>query len=371
MSAVAPVPTEHSLQPLPAEATRVLYERYSSRIFGYCLGLLGSREDAEDAVQTTFLNAQRGLRRGVVPQFELAWLFKIAQNVCRTRHESAGRRGRVETARDLDSLQDVLATPERSSSVSVRELTRALAGIPERQRRALLLREWRGFSYEEVATELGLSVSAVEALLFRARRSVAEQLEQTGAREGRGTAASVIALLRWLFQGGAAPLKLATATAVVATTAAVVSGPLVRDHARLPAQPSQEGDVFRADARGTERAQRAVHGGARPAPSRSNVASAEDHSASASAITGAPSRNEARPESSSPPASSSPSGVDPPLPTVSAPSVTVPVVSVPAVTVPGVPLPEVPPLPPVPAVELPLQLPPLPDLPLPETPKLP
>ena len=371
MSAVAPVPTEHRLQPLPAEATRVLYERYSSRIFGYCLGLLGSREDAEDAVQTTFLNAQRGLGRGVVPQFELAWLFKIAQNVCRTRHESAGRRRRVETARDLDSLQDALATPERSSSVSVRELTRALAGIPERQRRALLLREWRGFSYEEVATELGLSVSAVEALLFRARRSVAEQLEQTGVRQGRGTAASVVALLRWFVQGGAAPLKLAAATAVVATTAAVVSGPLVRDHARPPAQSSRQVDVFRADARGMERAQRAVHGGARPAPSRPNVASAADHAAAASVVTAAPSQDEARPAPSSPAASSGSSGADLPVPTTSVPSVTVPPVPLPAASVPSVPLPDVPALPPVPAVELPLQLPPLPDLPLPEAPKLP
>jgi RNA polymerase sigma-70 factor, ECF subfamily len=366
VSAVAPVPSQHRLQPLPAEATRVLYERYSGRIFGYCLGLLGSREDAEDAVQTTFLNAQRGLGRGVVPQYELAWLFKIAQNVCRTRHESAGRRGRVETARDLDSLQDVLATPERSSSVSVRELTRALAGIPERQRRALLLREWRGLSYEEVATQLGLSVSAVEALLFRARRSVAEQLEQTGPRQRRGTAASVVALFRWLFQGGAAPLKLAAATAVVATTATVGSAPLTRSHAPAPAQPSPQVDVFRADARGKERAQRAVSSGARPAPSRSNVAPAGDHSPAASAITPAPSPAGARPESSSSPPSSDPSTVNPPVPSVTDPAVTVP-----AVSVPNASLPDVSPIPSLPAVELPVESVPLPDLPRPEPPKLP
>ncbi len=61
-----------------AEATSELYERYSHQVFGYCLHHLGSREEAEDAVQTTFMNAFRGLGRGIVPECEQAWLFKIA-----------------------------------------------------------------------------------------------------------------------------------------------------------------------------------------------------------------------------------------------------------------------------------------------------
>ena len=72
----------------PRDTTAQLYERHSSRIFGFCLSRLGSREDAEDALQLTFLNAQRGLGRGVVPDHELAWLFKIAQNVCPTSTRS-------------------------------------------------------------------------------------------------------------------------------------------------------------------------------------------------------------------------------------------------------------------------------------------
>ena len=146
MSAVAPISLQPGPRPLPAEATRLLYERHSGRIFGYCLSLLGSREEAEDAVQTTFMNVQRGLDRGVVPQFELAWLFKIARNVCYNRSESSSRRRRVESAHDLDTLQDVVATPERSVGLSIGELTRALGSIPDRQRRALLLREFQGMS---------------------------------------------------------------------------------------------------------------------------------------------------------------------------------------------------------------------------------
>jgi RNA polymerase sigma-70 factor (ECF subfamily) len=217
-----------------ADATRLLYERYSSRIFGFCLSRLGSREEAEDAVQTTFLNAQRGLGRGVVPDYELAWLFKIAQNVCHNRHQSAQRRVRVEATHDLDALQDVIATPERGGSVSLADLTRALAAVPERQRRALLLREFQGLSYEEISLEVGVSVAAVETLIFRARRSVAAELGRLGTKPSRrGAVASIAELCRWLFQGGAAPVKVAAA---VTTVAALAVAPAVER--RLTAPPA-------------------------------------------------------------------------------------------------------------------------------------
>ena len=228
MSAVAPTSLPAGPRPLPAEATRLLYERHSGRIFGYCLSLLGSREEAEDAVQTTFMNVQRGLDRGVVPQFELAWLFKIARNVCYNRSESSSRRRRLESGHDLESLQDVIASPERTAGVSLTELTRALGEIPDRQRRALLLREFQGMSYEEIGGELGISVAAVETLLFRARRSLADQLEHESAPRRRGAVASVAALFRWFFDGSAVPLKLAGVAAAVATTATLAVAPSLK-----------------------------------------------------------------------------------------------------------------------------------------------
>jgi RNA polymerase sigma-70 factor, ECF subfamily len=223
-----------------ADATRLLYERHSSRIFGFCLSRLGSREEAEDAVQTTFLNAQRGLGRGVVPDYELAWLFKIAQNVCHNRHQSARRRGRVEATHDLDALQDVLATPERGSAVSLADLTQALSAVPERQRRALLLREFQGLSYEEISAELGVSVAAVETLIFRARRSVAAELGRVGTKSSRrGAVASIVELFGWFFRGGAAPAKLAVAAATVATTATLAVAPAFQEHTTpAPAVPT-------------------------------------------------------------------------------------------------------------------------------------
>src|SRR5881275_2503155 len=98
--------------PQEAEHAGALYEAYSGRILGYCLRRLPSREEAEDAVQHTFMNAFRGLRQGVVPRSEAAWLFKIAENVCRERRRSAWRRNQLESAEDPDALQQLAAAPE-------------------------------------------------------------------------------------------------------------------------------------------------------------------------------------------------------------------------------------------------------------------
>jgi RNA polymerase sigma-70 factor, ECF subfamily len=350
LSAVAPTHLHPGPRPLPAEATRLLYERHSGRIFGYCLSLLGSREEAEDAVQTTFMNAQRGLDRGVIPQFELAWLFKIARNVCYNRTESSSRRRRLESADDLESLQEVLATPERTASLSVGELTRALGAIPERQRRALLLREFQGMSYEEIAGELGVSVAAVETLLFRARRSVAEQLEQTGVSRRRGAAASFIALFRWFFDGSAVPLKLAAVTAAVATTATLAVAPVLRSGAAEPvhAIPSVPSSGPRtktpAPVRRVDRVKRgALTRGSQTVRVSSPTAAAQGETASGGTPS-APSRPDVSPREktdASPPTASTPPPT--PLPTVPAVTdvlpVTVPEVSPPPVVLPQVELP--------------------------------
>lgn len=154
-----------------------LYERYAGQIFGYCFHQLGSREEAEDAVQTTFMNAFRGLQRGVVPQAESAWLFKIAHNVCLSRLRSARRRGRVETPNSLEALQEVVPGREHLGDELIR-VQEVLGGMSEKQRRAILMREWQGCTYREISSELGLSQAAVETLIFRARRALAQGLEQ-------------------------------------------------------------------------------------------------------------------------------------------------------------------------------------------------
>ena len=212
-----------------ADAATELYERYAGQIFGYCLHQLGSREEAEDAVQTTFMNAFRGLARGIVPDAEQAWLFKIAHNVCLSRRRSSWRRGRVEAPNNMEVLQEIVPAKEKVSDELLR-LQDVLEEMPENQRRAILLREWQGLSYREIADELELSQAAVETLIFRARRALALGLEQTPpapvwrtrVRHGANLG-SLAALVKAVFGGGGAAAVKVAATVAAATTAAAVA----------------------------------------------------------------------------------------------------------------------------------------------------
>src|SRR5439155_8006093 len=103
VAAVSPIARPAGLAP-PDAAFAELYERHASRVFGFCLKWLRSREEAEDAAQTTFFYAWRGLGRGVEPRFESAWLLAIARNVCRSRTDAARRRA-GEIAHDPNVLE--------------------------------------------------------------------------------------------------------------------------------------------------------------------------------------------------------------------------------------------------------------------------
>src|SRR5688572_2673148 len=158
-----------------------LFEEYSRRIYIYCLRQLRSPEEAEDAVQATYLSACRHLMRGFEPDTAQAWLLKVAENECISRQRSRSRRARLESGHDVEMIEETIAAPERAPD-ELFGIEDALATLPEQQRRAILLREWQGLSYREVAAELDLSQSAVETLIFRARRSLAEALEKLDVR---------------------------------------------------------------------------------------------------------------------------------------------------------------------------------------------
>ena len=232
MAAVSPLGRASSVEPreAPADALTGLYERHSHRVFQYCLNWLRSREEAEDAVQTTFLYAYRGLDRGVVPTYERPWLLSIARNVCLSRTDAARRRA-VEVAQDPHALEEIVAAPAPSNELD--GLADALAMLTEQQRHAIILREWHGLSYSEIADRLDLSQAAVETLLFRARRSLARRLRQP---LGVG---SFLPWLRSIGEGGAAKVALgAAAVAVTATTGAVALAPQ-HQHRLRPAVPTR------------------------------------------------------------------------------------------------------------------------------------
>jgi RNA polymerase sigma-70 factor (ECF subfamily) len=210
------------------DAFRALYERHSSCVFGYCLKWLRSREEAEDAAQTTFFYAMRGLRRGIVPMYDEAWLLAIARNVCRTR-TAVTRRRAVEVVRDPQLLAESVAAPARSDDLA--GLAEALNGLTAAQRRAILLREWQGLSYREIAEELDLSQAAVETLLFRARRALAARLRGAGS------------FLPWLksFAGGGAGSLAVGATVVAVTGVGTIAGSRPGASVRQPAPTARSG----------------------------------------------------------------------------------------------------------------------------------
>ncbi|MEA2409520.1 MAG: hypothetical protein QOC77_81, partial [Thermoleophilaceae bacterium] len=163
-----------ALKRKPDAAFESLYRRHVHDVYRYALGMLGNPPDAEDVTQTTFLNAYRAIQSGERPRKPGAWLRTIAHNVCRQRFRQAAARPREVVALDEMRGAEVHDEPEGPSAA---DITRALRSLPFNQRSAIVMRELEGRRQSEIAAALGLSESAVEALLFRARRAMREQLE--------------------------------------------------------------------------------------------------------------------------------------------------------------------------------------------------
>jgi RNA polymerase sigma factor (sigma-70 family) len=150
------------------EAFEQLYRRYVKDVYRYALALLRNPADAEDVTQTTFLNAYRAFQRGEEIRKPHNWLIKIAHNVARTRYARISRRVKEVP---LEDHVEQLALPENEKP-NVEGVLRALGRLPFNQRAALVMRELEGRTYAEIADTLGVSVAAVETLIFRARRSL-------------------------------------------------------------------------------------------------------------------------------------------------------------------------------------------------------
>jgi len=150
------------------QAFESLYRRYVKEVYHYAFALLRNPADAEDVTQTTFLNAYRAYQRGIEIEKPQNWLIKIAHNVARTRYARASRRVKEVP---LEDHVEQLALPE-ADRPDVTAVLRALGRLPFNQRAALVMRELEGRSYAEIADTIGVSVSAVETLIFRGRRSL-------------------------------------------------------------------------------------------------------------------------------------------------------------------------------------------------------
>src|ERR671936_2581562 len=160
-------------RPRADRAFERLYQRHVGDVYRYALVVLRNQADAEDVTQTTFMNAYRAFERGERPRQPQNWLIAIAHNVCRQRFRQSQRRPN-EVAFEEDLAEAVVA----EDAISAEDIRRALGNLAFNQRAALVMRELEGRSYQEIADILEVSVSAVETLIFRARRALREQLEE-------------------------------------------------------------------------------------------------------------------------------------------------------------------------------------------------
>src|SRR5919202_126564 len=160
-------------RPRPDRAFERMYRRHVGDVYRYALAVMRNPADAEDVTQTTFLNAYRAyVEKGSRPEKPQNWLIAIAHNVCRQRFRQTARRPSEVVFED-----DIADTLVDDNTPSADDIRRALGHLAFNQRAALVMRELEGRSYAEIAEILDVSVSAVETLIFRARRALREQLE--------------------------------------------------------------------------------------------------------------------------------------------------------------------------------------------------
>lgn len=148
------------------EAFAALVERHHASCLRLATHMLGTREDAEDAVQESFLRAYRHLSRYQERERFTGWLLRILVNQCRT---TLARRQRGEAALPAHAMEpgswdeDAAEWADRGA-----HLARALARLHPLQREAVLLRFSADLSYEEMAVATGAGVSALKMRVKRA-----------------------------------------------------------------------------------------------------------------------------------------------------------------------------------------------------------
>jgi len=165
--------------------------RWERPIYALAYRVIGREEDARDVAQETFLRAFRALS-GFKGQAKFSsWLYRITLNLCRDwiRRE---RRTPVAQAPEGVDLIELAGETEPSESVealvSRRELSRvvarAMAALPEDQRTAIILKEYHGLTFQEIADLLDCPLSTVKTRLYQGLTVLRKHLSQSGVESG-------------------------------------------------------------------------------------------------------------------------------------------------------------------------------------------
>ena len=167
------------------EAFRLLVTRWERPVFAFLERMLGSREEAQDLGQETFVRMfEQAGRYRATGRFR-SWLFRIAGNLARSRLRRRKIVGwvpfdafRHDRASEAPGAEEQTLRGERRQAVRA-----ALARLPRRQREALVLRRYHDMSQEEIAAAMNTTVAAVESLLSRAMATLRIRLTEEGVLE--------------------------------------------------------------------------------------------------------------------------------------------------------------------------------------------
>jgi RNA polymerase sigma factor (sigma-70 family) len=151
------------------DAFEAVYDRHHRGILAFCRHMLSSADQAEDAVQQTFISAYDAMRSDARDIRLKPWLYAIARNRCLSI-----LRARREEPAEIDDIPTVGLSAEVEQRAELRELLRDLHELPVDQRAALVLSEVGGLSHPEVGTVVGCEVAKVKSLVFQARSSLIE-----------------------------------------------------------------------------------------------------------------------------------------------------------------------------------------------------
>ena len=168
-------------------AFEILVNRHQTSILNLIYRFIGDRTQAKDLAQEVFLRVWQAAKSYEPKAKFTTWIYQITTNLCFNELKSARRKRWFPFHRsDGDSentieetfsdgsptAEDLLLAKERT-----RQISDALQSLPDSQRMALVLKRYNDLTYEEISRIIGCSVSAVESLLVRAKRTLQEKLK--------------------------------------------------------------------------------------------------------------------------------------------------------------------------------------------------
>jgi RNA polymerase sigma-70 factor, ECF subfamily len=177
-----------------SESFNQLIKRWERPIYALAYRTIGREDDARDVVQETFLRAFRGLS-GFKGQAKFSsWLYRITLNLCRDWMRRQRRAPVIATPDGVDLVElagesDNVETAD--AAVARKDLSRlvarAMTALPEEQRAAIVLKEYHGLTFQEIADLLGCPLSTVKTRLYQGLIVLRKELERSGIHSGTRT----------------------------------------------------------------------------------------------------------------------------------------------------------------------------------------